>query len=143
MILIIGAGFLVALFMLLRHDPAKSAAALCLATVAGGMLYCTIPYSKMKMAGVFFIVFGCLGLIAGLAIMRWLRFAWPKSSALVGTGFVMSVAARAIFDAMRDPDTHDLFFIEVAIGFMVGFAGSSIGSVFGRLVGRGPHADGF
>ena len=137
MILIIGAAYFFALFKALRTDSLRSGAALGLSVIIGGLLYWTIPYSKMNVTSGFFLaVFYSLGLIAGLAVMRWLRLAWPKSSSVVGLGFVTAVTARAVYDAFRDPESHSLFFMEVAIAFMVGFVGSSIAAIVGHLLRR-------
>jgi hypothetical protein len=116
---------------LLRHDFPKTVAALGLAVLIGGLVYWTIPYPKLG-TDVFWIILGGLGLMAGVAIARWIRLDVAKTAAVAGLGFVTSVMMRVIYDGLRDPTSHNLFFIEVAIAFVFGFVFGSLGALFGR-----------
>lgn len=132
MILIIGIAYLLAVLGLLRHDRQKTAVALGLATLIGGLIYWTTPYSRAGGCS-FWIAIGGLGLIAGFSIERWVHLVWPKTASVVGIGFVTSATLRMIYDIAHDPTTHNLFFIEVAFMFSIGFLGASVGVPIGHI----------
>ena len=131
MIIIVGLAYLLAVIGVLRTDLSKTAAALSLSVLVGGLIYWTIPYSKLG-TSVFWIILGGLGLIAGLAIGRWIRLDVAKTAGVAGLGFVTSVMVRVIYDGFRDPTRHNLFFIEVTIAFVFGFAFGSLGALIGK-----------
>ncbi|HET9795431.1 MAG TPA: hypothetical protein VFS34_13340 [Thermoanaerobaculia bacterium] len=127
MILIVGAAYLFLLIPLLRHERARTLSAMGLSIVACGVLYWPVPYSTMKiLEGIFPLLWVGDAVIGGLAITRWTPLPWPKIAGVAGLGFVTSVMARVIFDTFRDPESHNLFFLEVAMAFVVGFVGASI-----------------
>jgi hypothetical protein len=127
MILILGPAYLVGLVLVLRRDFLRTLGAIAIAAVSAGILYWTVPYTRMKLLeGIFPLAFAGLAVIAGLAIRRWAWLAWPKVAGVAGLGFVTAVMARVIFDTFVDPETHNLFFLEVIFGFVFGFAGATI-----------------
>ena len=96
-----------------------------------GVPYWRIPYNKATFGNIVggAVLTGIVALVARVVVRA--RFA--VLVVVVAAAVPFAVFARVVADGMRDPTSHNLWPFEVAIAWVVGFAGA----VPGALVGSG------
>ena len=113
---------------------------------AVGLGYWPIPYSKLSLPDSLYglgviVVGGAAALTRALSDNRFWRTVLVTSAAVPG-----AVCARVIFDAWRDPTSHNLWPFEILIALVMGLAvtvlGALLGSLFRRLF-RGRETQGY
>ena len=102
-----------------------------------GIPYWRIPYNKATFGSVVggAVLIGIVALVARVVVQG--RFAVLVF--VVAAAVPFAVFARVVADGMRDPTSHNLWPFEIAIAWVVGFAGAAPGALVGsglrRLLG--------
>jgi hypothetical protein len=119
-----------------RAFPWLSAGSALLGSVAIGLPYWSVPYNQVNLPdGLIGVGLLLVAVLAG-AVQYLEPRRWRSTLPILASAPVIAVIARVVFDFLRDPSSHNLFPIEVAIASFVGALTASAGMVAGWLLGR-------
>ena len=99
-----------------------------------GVPYWRIPYNKATFGHVVggAVLTGIVALVARVVVQARL----VVLVVVVAAAVPFAVFARVVADGMRDPTSHNLWPFEVAIAWVVGFAGAGPGALIGSALRR-------
>ncbi|MEO8359759.1 MAG: hypothetical protein ABI672_06990 [Vicinamibacteria bacterium] len=108
-----------------------------LGTLACGVPLWPIPYKLVSMPGnPSPVIWLLLGTFAGLIAAYVLRPGWLLPWGAVAMGFGIAVLGRVAVETAKDPTSHNLWPIEVAIAGFFGLVSGLLGVALGRLIQR-------
>ena len=106
---------------------------------AVGIPYWQIPYSKLSLPDAL-IHPGLLVVVVAAVIVRAIgKCDFVPTLLAAGAAVPSAVMARVLFDALRDPTSHNLWPLELIIAVIIGLLASTGGAVAGsipRLISR-------
>lgn len=121
------------------QDPMARAFLACLGLefLVAGIPWWLAPYNRFS----FSTPSGMLGALAFLGIAAWAsgwtRLGLSKATLAAGAAVPSAVMARVIVDTIRDPTSHNLWPLEVAMMAVLGFGAAFAAALAGRLLRRG------
>jgi len=117
------------------HRKRWTIATVFLGFLAGGLPLWPVPYDSIDLSSPEFLgLWIVAGTIAGGLPAALSTFSMHRTAGLLGSGFGMAVLARALFEMIQDPTTHNLWPFEVAISVAVGLLAGIGGSLLVYLV---------
>jgi hypothetical protein len=114
-----------------QQSTVRAASVVLAGTLAYGLPYWFLPYNHTPS----WLVVGITGMLAGAmagSLMRGIL----KPTLCVAGGFAVACMARVVVDVIRDPTSHNLWPLEVAIVLIAGTIFGVTGVVIARLAQR-------
>lgn len=110
------------------------AIAFLICTVVVGVPYWALTYRQAQLPDAI-MGLGVVLITAGAAALRWLKVGPTWLITLVlGGAIPAAVMARVIVETSRDPTSHNLWPLEIAITLVVGCFWAGIGALAGKLL---------
>ncbi|MDP1698500.1 MAG: hypothetical protein Q8L45_12085 [Xanthomonadaceae bacterium] len=123
------------------HSPkwyVHAALAVCAVSVffAVGLPYWRIPYAQVALPSALY-GFGLVALAALAALMRGVfATAFASTALILGTTVPAAVLARIAYEVFIDPTAHNLWPLELIIGYVIAIASSAFGGSARRIAQR-------
>jgi hypothetical protein len=108
-------------------------AAFAVAFAALGAMYWHVPYSRADITSIGAWGAAIVGTLTAAAIIAGRCRFWP-SVLTMAASVPAVVAARVVFEGMRDPTSHNLWPFELVLAAIVGLAIALFGGAIGALV---------